>query len=92
VIGGVPKRGRTDIENFDAKEQTKRVEPLLGDPKSAILKLSALMIVSMLLLSLYNIVLDPIFIYAFDWGIESAAWATLLSIAVSSAVMLRWMS
>ncbi len=41
--------------------------------------------------SLLNIVLDPIFIYSFDWGIGGAAWATVLSIAVSSAVMLRWM-
>ena len=41
--------------------------------------------------SLLNIVLDPIFIYTFGWGIGGAAWATVLSIAVSSAVMFRWM-
>ncbi len=41
--------------------------------------------------SLLNILLDPIFIYSLDWGIKGAAWATLFSIAVSSAVMLRWM-
>ena len=42
--------------------------------------------------SLLNIILDPIFIYALDWGIGGAAWATVLSMAVSSAVMLRWMA
>lgn len=41
--------------------------------------------------SLINIILDPIFIYTFDWGIKGAAWATVLSIAFSSAVMFRWM-
>jgi len=42
--------------------------------------------------SLLNIVLDPIFIYTLDWGIKGAAVATVLSIAVSSAMMLRWMA
>lgn len=32
-----------------------------------------------------NIVLDPVFIYAFDMGVASAAWATILSQAVSAA-------
>ncbi|MGC9514175.1 MATE family efflux transporter [Methanocrinis sp.] len=41
--------------------------------------------------SLLNILLDPILIYTLDWGIRGAAAATVLSIAVSSAVMLRWM-
>jgi putative MATE family efflux protein len=42
--------------------------------------------------SLLNILLDPIFIYVFGWGIGGAAWATVLSMAVSSAVMLWWMA
>ena len=32
-----------------------------------------------------NIVLDPVFIYAFDMGVAGAAWATILSQAVSAA-------
>ena len=31
-----------------------------------------------------NIILDPIFIYVFDWGIAGAAWATVLSQVVTS--------
>ncbi|WP_410507356.1 MATE family efflux transporter [Methanosarcina hadiensis] len=38
-----------------------------------------------------NIVLDPIFIYTFEMGIAGAAWATLLSLAVSSLVMFNWL-
>ncbi len=39
-----------------------------------------------------NIVIDPIFIYTFKMGgIAGAAWATLLSLAVSSAMMLNWL-
>jgi putative MATE family efflux protein len=38
-----------------------------------------------------NIVLDPIFIYTFKMGIAGAAWATLLSLAISSAIMLNWL-
>ncbi|MDR2772868.1 MAG: MATE family efflux transporter [Elusimicrobiota bacterium] len=30
-----------------------------------------------------NIVLDPIFIFVFDWGIEGAAWATVISQFIS---------
>ncbi len=37
-----------------------------------------------------NIILDPIFIYTFDLGIAGAAWATLLSLSVTSIVMLNW--
>ena len=32
-----------------------------------------------------NIILDPVFIYAFDMGVAGAAWATILSQAVSAA-------
>lgn len=42
--------------------------------------------------SVFNIVLDPLFIYTLDWGISGAALATVLSIAFSSAVMLYWMA
>ncbi|MBQ3718173.1 MAG: MATE family efflux transporter [Methanomicrobium sp.] len=40
--------------------------------------------------SILNIVLDPIFIYVFDWGIEGAAWASVVSVAAVSAVMVYW--
>ena len=35
--------------------------------------------------AMLNIVLDPVFIYAFDMGVAGAAWATILSQAVSAA-------
>lgn len=38
-----------------------------------------------------NIVLDPIFIYTFKMGIAGAAWATLLSLVVSSLMMFNWL-
>lgn len=34
--------------------------------------------------ALINIVLDPIFIFVFEWGIAGAAWATTISMAISS--------
>jgi putative MATE family efflux protein len=40
-----------------------------------------------------NIILDPIFIFVFDWGIAGAAWATIISQFVSFCwVMLYWNS
>jgi len=38
-----------------------------------------------------NIVLDPVFIYTFGLGIAGAAWATLISLGVSSIIMLNWL-
>jgi putative MATE family efflux protein len=38
-----------------------------------------------------NIVLDPIFIYTLGMGIAGAAWATVLSLAITSLVMLNWL-
>jgi len=46
---------------------------------------------AMVLGAALNIVLDPIFIYTFNMGIAGAAWATLLSLAVSSLMMLNWL-
>lgn len=37
-----------------------------------------------------NIILDPIFIYTFEWGIAGAAWATLLSVLFSTIIILYW--
>ena len=36
--------------------------------------------------SVLNIVLDPVFIYMFGWGLEGAAWATCVSVTVSTLV------
>ncbi|MGN0202500.1 MAG: MATE family efflux transporter [Candidatus Cryptobacteroides sp.] len=33
-----------------------------------------------------NIILDPLFIFVFDWGIAGAAWATTISMAASAVV------
>ena len=45
-----------------------------------------------LLGSLLNIVLDPIFIYSLNMGVAGAAFATILSMAVSALLMLYWFS
>jgi putative MATE family efflux protein len=45
---------------------------------------------AMVLGSLLNVGLDPVFIYGFGWGVAGAAWATLLSIAVSGGLMAWW--
>jgi putative MATE family efflux protein len=37
-----------------------------------------------------NIVLDPIFIYGFGWGMAGAAWATILAQAVSALWVVRY--
>lgn len=41
---------------------------------------------------LTNTILDPLFIFAFGWGIAGAAWATVLAQAISLAVQLRMFS
>lgn len=38
-----------------------------------------------------NIILDPVFIYTFGLGIAGAAWATVISLALTSFVMLNWL-
>ncbi len=54
-----------------------------GDVKRA-------MIVMMLGAGL-NIILDPIFIYALKLGVKGAAWATIVSLCVTSAFLLYWL-
>jgi Na+-driven multidrug efflux pump len=39
--------------------------------------------VTQLVGAVINIILDPIFIFGFDWGIAGAAWATIISQFVS---------
>ena len=45
--------------------------------------------ITMLIGAGLNTVLDAIFIYVFDWGIEGAAWATVIAMAVSSAFVMQ---
>ncbi len=45
----------------------------------------------MILGAVLNIILDPIFIYTLGMGIAGAAYATLVSLAISSIVMLNWL-
>ena len=47
-----------------------------GDPKTAMNV--------MLIGAILNIILNPIFIYGFGWGIKGAAWATVLARTVSA--------
>ncbi len=46
---------------------------------------------AMVLGSVLNIILDPIMIYQLDMGIAGAAWATVISLGVSSALMANWL-
>jgi len=42
----------------------------------------------MLLPAILNLILDPLFIYGFDWGLEGAAYATILSYCASASYTL----
>jgi len=52
----------------------------------------------MVLTSLINVALDPLFIFVFDWGLPGAAWATVVSFATGIVVVYwrllqrRWLS
>ncbi len=41
--------------------------------------------------SILNIILDPIFIYTLNMGINGAAWATLVSMSVTSLLAFYWL-
>ncbi len=41
--------------------------------------------------SVLNIILDPIFIYTLNMGVSGAAWATVLSMGITSILMGRWL-
>ena len=55
-----------------------------GHPKAA-MNLTFLTII-------VNTILDPLFIFVFDWGIKGAAWATILSQLVSLMVQIKLFS
>ena len=46
---------------------------------------------AMLATAILNIILDPIFIYYFGWGVSGAAIATIISASISSALILYWL-
>ena len=50
----------------------------------------AITMISMIIGAGLNTVLDPIFIFVFHWGVEGAAWATIISQAVSAAWILSF--
>jgi putative MATE family efflux protein len=41
--------------------------------------------------TILNVILDPIFIYYFGWGVSGAAWATILSSSISCVVLIYWL-
>lgn len=46
---------------------------------------------AMIVGAVLNVILDPIFIYPLKMGIAGAAWATVLSIGISSLMMANWL-
>lgn len=44
----------------------------------------------MIIGSIVNVALDPLFIYTFNWGVEGAAWATILSRITTTAIYIRF--
>ena len=54
-----------------------------GDAKRSML--------AMMLGGILNVVLDPIFIYGFGWGVPGAAIATVVSICVSALLLFYWL-
>jgi len=46
---------------------------------------------AMALGGILNIILDPIFIYSFGLGVPGAAWATVLSMSVTSMLLFYWL-
>jgi putative MATE family efflux protein len=46
---------------------------------------------AMVIGAVLNMVLDPIFIYTLGMGIAGAAWATIISLAVSAVFMFNWL-
>ncbi|MBC7086145.1 MAG: MATE family efflux transporter [Methanomethylovorans sp.] len=46
---------------------------------------------AMVLGAVLNIILDPLFIYTFGLGIRGAAWATVLSLAITAAMIFSWL-
>jgi putative MATE family efflux protein len=41
--------------------------------------------------TILNVILDPIFIYYFGWGVSGAAWATIISSTLSCIILFYWL-
>jgi putative MATE family efflux protein len=54
-----------------------------GDARRAML--------AMVLGAVLNIALDPVFIFLLDLGVAGAAWASVVSMGITSALMARWL-
>ncbi|MDR0321892.1 MAG: MATE family efflux transporter [Treponema sp.] len=50
----------------------------------------AVTMIGMILGAVLNIILDPIFIFGLKWGVEGAAWATVISQFASTVYILRF--
>ena len=72
VLYGVPILGLAMMGNNVIRSE--------GKPKYAMY--------AMMLPSLSNLILDYLFIYVFDWGMEGAAWATTLSYGICTSYIL----
>ena len=44
---------------------------------------------AMIIGSIVNVALDPLFIYTFNWGVEGAAWATILSRIITTIIYIH---
>lgn len=49
-------------------------------------------LIGMLIGCITNIILDPIFIYVFDWGVAGAAWATIIGQALNAVYFIVCMT
>lgn len=47
---------------------------------------------AMIIGSIVNVALDPLFIYTFNWGVEGAAWATIFSRIITTAIYIRFLT
>ena len=46
---------------------------------------------AMVLGGILNVILDPIFIYIFGWGVPGAAWASVVSMSISAMLLFYWL-
>lgn len=61
------------------------INPLVRADRSPKYSMAAIVIGAVL-----NTILDPIFIFVFDWGIAGAAWATVISQIVSALILVAY--
>ncbi|MBE5958872.1 MAG: MATE family efflux transporter [Lachnospiraceae bacterium] len=64
---------------------TTGVNPLVRADRSPVYSMAAIVSGAVL-----NTILDPIFIFVFDWGISGAAWATIISQITSATILMLY--